>query len=234
MSSAASGLQKLHRLHLRRREFQERLERGPAQIEARRRFTATKQEELKALGDQLLAQKKAADQKNLQLKTNESKIAELRAKLNAAKSNREFDIIKGQIEADTMANSVLEDEILDALDKIDRAKAAVGRLEEVVRLAQDEEKRIEQAVADAEPQLRKEVETLDAAIRDAESAVPGKVLTDYRRLVHAYGADALAPAEKGTCTSCYVDLSPQIRVEVNAGKGVLCHNCGRLLYRVES
>ena len=50
----------------------------------------------------------------------------LKAKLNAAASNREYQALKDQIAADQMAGSVLADEILEALEKIDEL-AAVSR-----------------------------------------------------------------------------------------------------------
>ncbi len=76
----------------------------------------------------------AADQKQLQLKSSEDKVKDLRRKLNAAASNREYQALLEQIAADEMANSVLADEILEALEKIDafqknlaEADAAAGR-----------------------------------------------------------------------------------------------------------
>ena len=72
------------------------------------------------LKEKLLELRKSADGKSLQLKSNEAKNLDLTAKLNAASSNKEYEIISSQIEADKMANSVLEDEILEALDKVDQ------------------------------------------------------------------------------------------------------------------
>ena len=59
------------------------------------------------------------------------------------------------------------------------------------------------------------------------------VLTHFRRLVAAHGAGALAAAEGGVCSACYIELSPQMRVELNSDKLVFCRSCGRLLYLPE-
>ena len=69
----------------------------------------------------------AADQKQLQLKAGEEKIKDLKRKLNAAASNREYQILKEQIAADDMAKSVLEDEIIEALEKIDQFQPRSAR-----------------------------------------------------------------------------------------------------------
>ena len=57
--------------------------------------------------------------KQLQLKSREAQIDQLQTKLNTAASNREFNLLKEQIAADKQANSVLSDEILEAMDEID-------------------------------------------------------------------------------------------------------------------
>ena len=61
----------------------------------------------------------AVDKKQLQLKTGEDKVKDLRYKLNASTSNREYQALLEQIAADEMANSVLADEILEGLDACD-------------------------------------------------------------------------------------------------------------------
>src|SRR5436190_2251669 len=120
MSATGAGLKQLHELHLQLREVQSQLEAGPRQIAARRQFQDKKQADLEVRRQKLKQLKMTADQKNLQLKSNETKIADLRAKQNTVTSNREYDILRGQIDADLMAKSVLEDEILEALEAVDR------------------------------------------------------------------------------------------------------------------
>ena len=234
MSTAASGLRELHQLHVQLRDVNDKLERGPKQIKARELFVQRKQNELDAQKENLTTQRKAADERSLQLKINEAKIAELKGKLNTASSNREFDIFKGQIDADTMANSVLEDEILEYLEKVDQAQVAHGKLGEEVTVAQAEVERIRKETADAEPGLNEAAASLGEAIAEAEKALPGDVAVVYRRLLNAHGSGALAAVENGACSECNVGLSPQSRVELNSGKITFCKPCGRLLYLPES
>jgi hypothetical protein len=134
-NSTGNGVAKLHNLHLQLREVQDQLEKGPRQLRARQQIIQQKQDELEAQKQKQKTLKMGADQKSLQLKSNEAKIQDLRTKLNQANSNREFDIIRGQIEADTVANSVLEDEILDALEKVDAGQIALRKLEDELATA---------------------------------------------------------------------------------------------------
>ncbi len=94
MSTAASGLEELHQLHIRLSECNDAMEKGPKAVERQKRDTKKKQVELESGQDLLKTLRMAADEKSLQLKVNESKIDELKVKLNSAVTNREFDIMK--------------------------------------------------------------------------------------------------------------------------------------------
>ena len=87
-----------------------------------------KKEELETLRGKLKQSKMSADQKNLQLKSSEGRIYDLNGKLNIAANNREYEALRSQIAADTMAKSVLEDEILEAVEKVDAAQIDVKKM----------------------------------------------------------------------------------------------------------
>jgi uncharacterized protein len=229
-NSTGNGVAKLHNLHLQLREVQDQLEKGPRQLRARQQIIQQKQDELEAQKQKQKTLKMGADQKSLQLKSNEAKIQDLRTKLNQANSNREFDIIRGQIEADTVANSVLEDEILDALEKVDAGQIALRKLEDELATAKSEEARVAAEIAAAEPGFKARIAELQTAITAAESCLPGEFVTPYRRLVQAYGAAALAKVEGTICGVCFVNLTPQTQVALRAGQVMFCKTCGRLMY----
>lgn len=224
------GFKDLHRLHTQLREVQGELDRGPRVLKARQQLIQQKQADLEAQKQKTKQLKMAADQKSLQLKTNEAKIADLRGKLNAAVSNREFDIIRSQIEADTVANSVLEDEILDALEKVDASQIAAHKLEEELAAAKADETRFAAETTAAEPGLKARLVELQVTLTTCESQLPAEVANKYQRLVVAYGADAMAIVDGAICSSCYVSLPPQMVVALKAGEILFCKTCGKLLY----
>jgi len=234
MSAATAGLKKLHELHIRLQDINKQLEHGPRQVKARQQILNKKQAEIDDLKAELKQTRVLADQKNLQLKTNESKIEQLRAKLNQAQSNREFDVIRSQIDADTMANSVLEDEILEVLEKVDQIQLKSKKLDEEIEASAAEVRRMAQEVESAAPNLRAQVAEIEGSLREAEKILPHSALETYRRLVNAHGAGALATVENNACGCCFEILSPNFLVELNTGKFLFCRSCGRLLYRPEA
>ncbi len=231
MTAMNQGLKALHEVHQRLQAVQEDLARGPRQIQAKKTAVERKKAELDTQRQTLKQVRMTADQKNLQLKTNENKINELKTKLNAVGSNREYEILTGQIAADTMANSVLEDEILEALTKIDQVQIELKHVEQEVAAAETDLAKITADVAAREAGLREKAETYQAEVASAEKFLPNDIVPQYRRAVQAFGADALAAVDNRFCSNCNMQLTSQRMLELKGGKWMFC-SCGRLMYAV--
>ena len=112
-------LRTLHRIHRQKTDLDGQIARGPRQIKAGDALVAKAESEMQVIKENLTKANLLSDEKQLQLKSREDKIVDLQTKLNSAASNREFDLLKEQIAADKQANSVLSDEILEAMEAID-------------------------------------------------------------------------------------------------------------------
>ena len=230
MSTTAASLKALHHLYLRMHDVNLKLEQGPKRIKLKEQFAQKQEEHLKVVQEQITQLKKQVQQKNLDLQSNEAKILDLKGKLNTASSNKEFDIIKGQIAADQMANSVLEDEILELMDKIDAKDQEAKDWEAKIKVAYADAKKVEQDFESAKASLDEEIKECEAAITDAEQIIPADLKVQFSRLVRSHGAGALANVAGKFCSACNVMIEPQRRVELNSGRLVFCKSCGRLLY----
>ena len=232
MSPNGAGLKEIHDLRLRLQDVTDELERGPRQIAARQQLLEKKKAEVDVRRTKLKHLKVAADQKNLQLKTNEAKIHDLQGKLNAAANNREFDAFRTQIAADKMANSVLEDEILEALEGCDAEQREIKQLEQAAANVEAELAKFTANVKQREPDLKTQKAAMEAQVGDIEKVLPPEVIPQYRRLVQSYGARALSPVRGTACGECFVGQRQQTIVELRAGKFIFC-TCGRLMYLAE-
>ncbi len=231
---SADLLQRLHRIYRQRSDVQGQIDRGPRQVQAGQSLVNAAKN---ALDEKIAAIKRAklgADQKQLQLKEREDRVKNLRGKLNIAASNREFDTLKEQIAADEQANSVLSDEILEALEQIDALEAdrvarqsdlAAREADQVVLVASVREKLVG---------LNEDMQRIEAERGEAELLVPAAVKTEYVRLVTARGEEALAPIDADTCGGCYQTLTTQIVSQIMLSKLVRCPACGAFLYRREA
>ncbi len=232
MNPTGSGLKEIHDLREKLEEVAGQIDRGPRQIAARQQLLDKKKADLEARRDKLKQLKVAADQKNLQLKSSEGKIHDLQGKLNAVSTNREYDALRSQIAADKMANSVLEDEIIEALERVDAMQAEVKQVEQEVAKSQEEIAQFSAQIKQQEPELRQRAGELEAKLSNVETMLPADIVPMYRRLVQAYGARALAPVVGKACGECFVGLTAQTVVELRSGKFKFC-TCGRLMYLAE-
>ena len=232
MSPTCAGMKQLHDLRLKLREISDQLERGPRQIAVRKQSIDKKREELESQRSKLKQMKVAADQKNLQLKSSEGRIYDLNGKLNIAANNREYEALRSQIAADTMATSVLEDEILEALEKVDLVQVDAKKVEADIAVIEAEMQKLIVEVQAREAGLKEQAAALQTQVSEAEKILPSEIVPQYRRLVAAYGADALAPVINKSCSECYVSLTAQLYLELKSGKVKFC-TCGRLMYVAE-
>lgn len=233
MSVTVSAIRELHRIHQQLTDLRERKDRGPKQIKARDGNLARLGEELAKLQAEHKAARVRSDQKQLLLKSGEEKILGLKGKLNAAASNREYQALKDQIAADQMAGSVLADEILEAMEKIDELAAALAEHQQKIEAAKQELAKAQQAVAAQAGELDSEINRLEAELLTAEASLPADFIDTYQRLVKGKGSDAMAEAQGDFCGGCYQQLTPNNLAELKMMQSITCRNCGRLVYMPE-
>ena len=230
----AETLRSLHRIHRQLSDLQDQLAAGPRQVAAREGLLATVEAKKTAAQDEVKKARMAADQKQLQLKSAEAKNRDLEGKLNACKTNREYQTLKEQIAADKMAVKVLEDEILEALERIDTLKPAVPAAEAEVETARKALAEAKAKVAAETGRLNGEVARVRAELEAVEKELAEDVRDRYERVVKHKGADGMAPAEGQSCGGCFQQITGNMLSDLMLGRVVTCRSCGRLLYVPES
>jgi predicted nucleic acid-binding Zn-ribbon protein len=172
----------------------------------------------------------ASDEKQLQLKSREIRIAELESKLNSAASNREFTLLKEQIAADKQANSVLSDEILEALEQIDRLEEEVRQADADLAQQQTDQAERSKQIETRMQELQGELARVNAELEQTEQAIPASARADYKRLTEAKGEEALAPVDGDSCGGCYQTLTTQLIDRLRMSMLIRCPNCNAFLY----
>jgi predicted nucleic acid-binding Zn-ribbon protein len=233
MTGTVELLRELHRIHQQLHDLRERLNRGPKQIKAREDVVARLGEAVTSVQTEAKQARVAADQKQLLLKAGEERIKGLRAKLNAAASNREYQALKDQIAADEMANSVLADEALEMMDKIDKAKATVGEAEANLAKGKGELDALKKQVNQQRESLQGDVTRLEGELKTAEASLPPDIRADYLRVVSSKGSDGMAQVEHGSCGGCFQQITANMDSDLRLSRVVFCKSCGRLLYPPE-
>jgi uncharacterized protein len=228
-----SVLRVLHRVHRQLADLRERLDRGPRQIRVADTHVQHCDEQLTKTKAEAKNLRIECDKKQLHLKSNEDKVKDLRRKLNGATSNREYQLLLEQINADEMANSVLADEILEALDKEEAFLITVAEAEAMKAAAQQKAAEVRKEVASIEPSLKTDIARLEAELAEAEASLPSDVRDLYSRTVRQKGEDALAAIENQCCGGCNQQIPLNVCSLVMLGQPVTCKTCGCLLYMPE-
>lgn len=225
----------LHKL-LEQLEYAEKLlALGPRRIAVAEQKVAVAQAACDAQKEEIQRLKKAADQVSLNLKTSEAEVVKHKLRLNDATSNKEYQIIQGQIGAATAASETLEDQVLSMLGEVDEAADELKKLEAVVAELQQKTDDVRADVASREPGLKVDIERLNEEVAEAESIIPpGVPSSTYKRLRGSMGAAAMARVEDTYCSECNTAVTSQDRVRINMNEFVLCRECGRIHYGVRA
>ncbi|MEN0109321.1 MAG: phospholipase [Planctomycetota bacterium] len=230
---SAEALRELHRIHTQLADLRGRLERGPKQVAARNAAVKQLAADVASAEDLVKQTRMAADKKQVDIQAQEERIRNWETQLNSAKSNKEYDTLREQIAAARMAASVLEDETLELLGRVDECVAEVGRAKEALANGEAEAAKVAETVAKNSERLRGEITRLEGDLATAEKALTGDFMADYQRVIRVKGPDGLAPFEDGVCQGCGQSITLQMQSELRACKPTFCKSCGVLLYLPE-
>ncbi len=233
MSITASALREIHRIHRQITDLRGQIERGPRQVKAAEHVLAQLDEACTHSKQTLTRTRITSDDRQLQLRQREDRIKDLKGKMNSCGSNREYQTFKEQIAADEKANSVLADEIFEALEQIDQLQVETTRQEADRERATAELASLRQSVSQQQTRLRAELKRVMDELHQSEAALPAEIKVEYDRVSRARGEEALAQVDNETCSGCYQMLSPQTMNCLMLGRAIFCRSCGALLYLKE-
>ena len=226
-------LRTLHRILRQLTDLRDRRDRGPRQIRAGEAGIKQREDELSKLREELKAMRKNIDQKQLQMKTNEQKIKDLDTKLNLAASNREYQILKDQIAADKMANSVLEDEIIEMMDQVDAFQPKIAAAESVLKTTKEKVVASQKTFESQAVSIESDIVRLEAELKQCEAELPEGIREMYDRMAKKSGEDALAEVVDGACGGCNQQVPLNVQANIRLLQPSFCRTCGRLLYIAE-
>jgi len=186
---------------------------------------------LKKLEDDLKKEQLIQKDKELELQSKEDTVNKQKGQLSLVKTNKEYNALQLEIEKLKADNSLLEEDIIVLLEKVDNFKKTVT--EERERVAA-QEKNLNESKKVVELDIQELKQKLDALMAERKRAVEGtlkpEVLDRYQRILNNRGEMALAVVKDNICSGCSMGLRPQVVNELKLGKMLTCDNCSRILY----
>ncbi len=232
-NSCTDVLRTLHRIHRQLNDLKGRLSRGPLLKKAHQASLEKLQQQFDQAHTEHHDLRIANDQKQLQLGSGEAAVKKRRFQLTRASDNREYQALKDQIAADEMTNSILADEILEGMEKLDELAGKVHAAETELAKGKADAEQACREIDAQEPSIQADMERLQAELKEVESSLPGEFKNLYQRLVRSRGEDALAMVEGHYCGGCNQQITINTINDLMLAKPLACLSCGRLLYLPE-
>jgi hypothetical protein len=163
----------------------------------------------------------------------EALVAKLEGQQHQIKTNEAYKVLLHEIDQARAAISEAETRILEAMEGIETARAALERAHAGAKGIEDRAVQQERSFSEREKSLDQALGNLR---RDREALVAGveaPLLARYDRIA-ARRRPAIALAIKGSCMGCHVSIPPQVVLELRRGAGLhTCGNCQRILVLAE-
>ncbi len=226
-------LRTLHRIHRQLGDLKERLARAPRLAKAHQDNLAKLEAVLEAAKHAAKSQRVANDAKQLHLSSGEEMVKKRQLQLRQAGDNREFQALKDQIAADEMTNSVLADEILEGMEKLDELTEKAAVAEAAATKAAEEAQRAKKESLEEQPLIEADIQRAEDQLKEAEASLSEDYHALYDRMVARLGEDALVPLNKQFCGGCNQKIPVNVISDLMLGKPISCKTCGRLLYLPE-
>ena len=225
-------LGRLERIQRQLADLHSRLRRGPLLAksqEATIQNLQQKLEQAQARQKALILDLKEKERRNLE---SENAIARRKTQLAESKNNKEFQALKAQIAADEEANSLLADEVLEAMEKSENFVQVVLDAEAELKKAIKNHETSQKQFQAEEPTIRADLQKYTGELQAAENELSREFREVYDRLVKSHGGDqALAViTNQKFCGGCNQTVAINLIALVIQGRPVPCSSCGRLLY----
>ncbi len=190
-------------------------------------FEATLAEE----DGQLQAVQKAYREQEREAQVALAQIRKSNERLATVKTNKEYQLILKEIDDLKRKNSLIEDEMLACLDRIEAADAAVKQKKAQVLALRQTADRQKAEIERETQQLTAQLTDLAQAGREAARAVDPILLECFRRVQEQVKQRAVAPVVDAVCQGCHLNIPWQLFNELHRfDELTFCPHCRRIIF----
>lgn len=219
---------KINELELAQEHRKQDIQKKNIQIKREKALTEQKHEEK-------IAAQKEIDRKELDLKTNESEISKYNSQLNSIKTNKEYTALVSEIGSKKADMSILEDEILIMMSKLEAANQGYEKAKENLKSEDESLKDLTERVNTELRESDIEIEKVKDEQKKYIDLLDEHSLKQYNRLSNIKGGKAIVPVIGNVCGGCSMTVTRQTLNELMSSKDlVFCRSCSRILYLDEN
>jgi len=202
----------------------------PQEIEDLKAAFEAEKEQLNRLEKVSLDLQKEKKDRELELASKEENIKKLQTQLYQLKTNKEYNTMMQEIQNTKADASVVEDKILELMEKIDKAKNDID--EEKKKLQQEEQvfnaqkKEVEDRIKEIDDRLAQ----LESGRKQVTPDIDKKILAQYERILHNRDGLAIVGVKNNTCMGCNMFVPAQVINLIQMYERIItCDVCNRIL-----
>ncbi|GAK56393.1 hypothetical protein U27_03355 [Candidatus Vecturithrix granuli] len=236
MNKTLQALVKLQDVDTSIQEIQRKIYVFPETMKQLDKLLAENEQKVEALKTSIEEQEKLRRVKEREVEMQNEHIRRYQGQLLQVKTNKEYSALLLEIKTLKSKNSLIEDDILELMESIERAKHSLGISQKDlernrVRIQQEKEIQ-EKSLTEIQNTLEKEQQRRKILAEDVDAGA----LREYTKLLNLRNGVAISAVEEdGVCTGCHVALTPQMFAEIKTGNYLhRCPICFRFLYWANS
>ena len=174
--------------------------------------------------------KKAMDME-IEIQTTDARIKKSTELLRQVKTDREYQVLQREIDNNKKRLEQLENELLKIFDEKEAQEKMVQEqmddLEQVTAKTRSEQAAIDRKCEDD----RELLNTYCQQKEDIGTSLSPDLLKTFNEISQVSGGLAVTEVRDGVCRGCFMNIPPQLYIEVQRGKDlILCPQCNRILY----
>ncbi len=168
------------------------------------------------------------------VKLNLAKINKSQEKLRSVKTNKEYQSLLKEIEDVKSKNSLIEDKMIECLDRIDEAEKIIATKKDEYLQFSGRIKSEKQSIEHEAEIDKKKLDELDMDRKNVSGLIDSQLFKKYIVIKEQQEGLAVVPVKDAVCHGCNVNLPPQLYNELFRYDSLkFCPNCHRIIYLKE-
>ena len=212
------------RINLKKKELPENI----ARMDEEYKFLLVGLDAEKVIVDDLLKRHKENEEK---LKRGIETLKKTKDRLFEVKTNKEYQAILKEIENIEKKNSEIEDEIIVALEGLDKAR-------DQLKTKESEHNKFKSQYEQGKKKMEDELQLLDAELvicqknsGECAKQINESLLKRYETIKGKRNGLAVVSVWKEVCDGCHMNIQPQLYIELQKSVELMsCPNCNRIIY----
>lgn len=153
------------------------------------------------------------------------------ANLRSIKTNREYQSLLKQIDEFKVKNAQIEDEMLEFLDRMDKAESNIAARKNEYSMLEDRIMSDKEIVKQQSEHGNKRLAQLEMDFNDVAGSITPELLKKYEMVKTQKVGIAIVPVNDAVCGGCNMNVTPQMYNELQRCDSLMfCPNCQRMIY----